>query len=89
MKNNVLNFTVVIYQDEDGLFVAEAPAIPGCHTQGETYEEVLRNIAEAIRLCLKVAAHDPVYREHIDMSGKTTSKFVGISEVSFPRPSFL
>lgn len=40
----VLNFKVIINQDEDGTFVATCPAIPGCHSQGETYEEVVKNI---------------------------------------------
>ena len=89
MKQQVLNFTVIIHQDEDGVFVAETPAIPGCHTQGSTYEEAIKNIEEAIRLCLSVAKTDGAYRKSIDVTGQTTPKFVGISEVSLPRPSFL
>ena len=46
----VLNFKVLIEQDEDGVFVASVPAIPGCHTQGKTYEEVIENVKEAIEL---------------------------------------
>lgn len=43
---------VWIEQDEDGYFVAHCPALPGCHTQGDTEEEALANIKEAIALCL-------------------------------------
>lgn len=43
-------FTVIVERDEDGLFVVSVPALPGCHTQGETYDESLKNIREAIRL---------------------------------------
>ncbi len=43
-------FTVVVEQDEDGLYVASAPLLQGCHTQGETYEEAIENIKDAIRL---------------------------------------
>ena len=43
-------FTVVVEQDEDGLYVASAPLLQGCHTQGETYEEALENIKDATRL---------------------------------------
>ena len=43
-------FTVVVEQDEDGLFVASVPLMEGCHTQGETYEEAIANIKDAIRL---------------------------------------
>ena len=57
----VLNFKVVIEQDDKGFFIADVPSIPGCHTQGKTYEEVLKNIREAIKLCLEVAEKDKVY----------------------------
>ena len=46
--------TVVIERDEDGVWVAECPAIPGCVSQGETKEEAVANIREAITLCLEV-----------------------------------
>ena len=43
-------YKVIIEQDEDGLFVASCPALQGCYTEGETYEEALENIKAAIRL---------------------------------------
>ena len=43
-------FTIVVEQDEDGLYVASVPVIQGCYTQGETYEEVVENIKDAIKL---------------------------------------
>lgn len=43
-------FTVVVERDEDGLYVASVPLLQGCYTQGETYEEALKNIKDAIRL---------------------------------------
>ncbi len=43
-------FTVVIERDEDGLYVASVPALQGCYTQGETYEEALEDIKDAIKL---------------------------------------
>lgn len=43
-------YKVIIEQDEDGLFVASCPALQGCYTQGQTYEEALENIKDAIRL---------------------------------------
>lgn len=46
-------FTVVIEKDEDGIFVASVPAIPGCHTQAKTKDELIRRIKEAIELCLE------------------------------------
>jgi predicted RNase H-like HicB family nuclease len=41
-------YRVLIEEDEDGGFVAEVPALPGCISQGETHEETLANIREAI-----------------------------------------
>ena len=43
-------FTVVVEQDEDGLYIASVPLLQGCYTQGETYEEAMANIKDAIRL---------------------------------------
>ena len=48
--------TVVIERDEDGVWVAECPAIPGCVSQGDTKDEAIANIREAIALCLEVRA---------------------------------
>lgn len=45
-------FPVVIEKDEDGFFV-ECPAIQGCATQGDTYEEAIENIKDAIKLFLE------------------------------------
>jgi len=49
-----MKFTVTIDRDETGAWVAECPAIPGCVSQGETKPDALRNIGEAIELCLAV-----------------------------------
>jgi predicted RNase H-like HicB family nuclease len=49
-----MKFAVSIYRDEDGMYIAECPAIPGCVSQGRTEAEVEANIAEAIRECLAV-----------------------------------
>ena len=43
-------FTVVVERDEDGLYVASVPLLQGCYTQGETYEEAMTNIKDAIKL---------------------------------------
>ena len=45
-------FTVVIEEGEDGYLVATVPKLKGCHTQGETLDELIKNIKEAIQLCL-------------------------------------
>ncbi|MCU0247480.1 MAG: type II toxin-antitoxin system HicB family antitoxin [Bryobacter sp.] len=49
-----MKFLVTIYQDEDGVYVAECPSIPGCVSQGSTESEAETNIADAIRECLAV-----------------------------------
>jgi len=49
-------FNVTIDRDEDGVWVVECPAIPGCVSQGWTKEEALENVKEAIALCLEVRA---------------------------------
>jgi len=51
-----VRFIVTIERDEDGVLVAECPAIPGCVSQGATEAEVLANISDAIRECLEVRA---------------------------------
>lgn len=45
---------VRLYQDEDGVWIAEAPSVPGCGSDGSTREEALENIKEAILACLDV-----------------------------------
>jgi len=45
---------LTIDRDEDGVFVVECPAIPGCVSQGKTKDEALENIKDAIKLCLEV-----------------------------------
>jgi len=51
-----MKFLVTIFRDEDGMFVAECPAIPGCVSQGKTEKEAEKNIKDAIKECLKVRA---------------------------------
>lgn len=43
-------FTIVIEQDEDGVFIAACPALAGCHSQGDTRSEAVENIKDAIAL---------------------------------------
>ena len=51
-KKKIRNFTVVIEKDEDSYYVGYVPSIKGCHTQGRTLDELMKNIKEAIELCL-------------------------------------
>ncbi len=49
-----MKFQVTIARDEDGVWIIECPAIPGCITQGNSKTEAIKNIQEAITLCLEV-----------------------------------
>ena len=51
-----MKFIVTLDRDEDGVWIAECPSIPGCISQGKTREEAIINIHEAITLCLEVRA---------------------------------
>ncbi|HOZ49923.1 MAG TPA: type II toxin-antitoxin system HicB family antitoxin [Candidatus Hydrogenedentes bacterium] len=49
-----MKLTVLIHEAEEGGYWAEVPAIPGCATQGDTYDELMANVEEAIEGCLSV-----------------------------------
>jgi predicted RNase H-like HicB family nuclease len=49
-----MKIKVIVHDAEEGGYWAEVPAIPGCATQGETFEELLLNLYEAIEGCLSV-----------------------------------
>jgi len=51
-----MKFMTTLERDEDGVWIAECPSIPGCVSQGQTREEALASIREAISLCLEVRA---------------------------------
>jgi predicted RNase H-like HicB family nuclease len=54
-----MKIKVVVHDAEEGGFWAEVPAIPGCVTEGETMDELLRNLREAIEGCLSVDVAEP------------------------------
>jgi predicted RNase H-like HicB family nuclease len=47
------NYTVVLEREDDGGYHAFCPALPGCHSQGDTYNEAIENIEDAIRLYIE------------------------------------
>jgi predicted RNase H-like HicB family nuclease len=49
-----MKLKVIVHEAEEGGYWAEVPAIPGCATQGETFEELLQNLYEAVEGCLSV-----------------------------------
>jgi len=54
-----MKLQVVIHEAEEGGYWAEVPAIPGCATQGDTFEELLQNLYEAVEGCLSVSVQPP------------------------------
>ena len=54
-----MKIKVVVHEAEEGGFWAEVPAIPGCASQGETLEELITNLHEAIEGCLAVDFSEP------------------------------
>lgn len=54
-----MKIKVIVHEAEEGGFWAEAPAIPGCATQGDTFEELLTNLYEAVEGCLSVDVELP------------------------------
>lgn len=63
-----VDFPVVLEQDETGAFIAYVPTMPGCHSFGDTREEALKNIREAIELVLET-------------DGPPHSSFLGVETV--------
>ncbi|MFZ2633049.1 MAG: type II toxin-antitoxin system HicB family antitoxin [Desulfosalsimonadaceae bacterium] len=53
-----MKLKVIVHEAEEGGFWAEVPAIPGCATQGETFDELLLNLYEAVEGCLSVDVQD-------------------------------
>ena len=75
----VLQFKVLIEQDENGMYVASVPELPGCYTQGKTLEEARERIKEAIELVLE---EDPSLKKEKLRSPKPSSHFFGIEEIT-------
>ncbi len=58
-----MKLKVIIHKAEEGGYWAEVPSIPGCATQGDTFEELLENLYEAVEGCLSIDVQDiPVSR---------------------------
>lgn len=72
MERKILDFTVIIEQDEEGWYIASVPDIQGCYTQGKTVQEVLGRVKEAIEVCLEA-------EKEIEIK---PMKFVGVQRVA-------
>ena len=69
-------YHVIIEQDEDGGFIGKVPELPGCLSQGDTLDELMINIREAIELCLEVLG------EKRSVLSGLHSQFVGVQEIT-------
>jgi len=58
MDGRIREFSVVILEDESGGYIAVVPELPGCHTQGDSLDEVIENIREAIELYLETLSEE-------------------------------
>ncbi|MDD3041990.1 MAG: type II toxin-antitoxin system HicB family antitoxin [Methanosarcinaceae archaeon] len=66
-----MNYTVLIEQDEDGMYIATVPDIPGCYTQGKTVEQAMGRVREAIQVCIEAEELEDIL----------PMKFIGIQQV--------
>ncbi|HII17057.1 TPA: type II toxin-antitoxin system HicB family antitoxin [Candidatus Woesearchaeota archaeon] len=69
-------YHVIIEQDEDGGYVGRVPELQGCLSQGDTLDELMKNIKEAIELCLEVE------QEGKKNSDIEESKFIGVQAIT-------
>lgn len=68
----IKTYTVIIEKDEEtNLFVGEIPGIPGCHSQGKTIDELMKNMQDVLELCLEMNKDEII----------ELSKFVGVQQI--------
>lgn len=71
MKRMALQFDVVIERDEEGMYVASVPQLPGCHTDAASLDQLMVEIREAIELCLEVQGRKQAGLEFIGIQRVT------------------
>jgi len=64
-------FTAIIEQDEDGIYIGGVPQLKGCVTQGDTIDELILNLKDAVKLCLEVEGNNK----------DEVSKFIGTQQI--------
>lgn len=69
----IYHFHIIITQDEDGMYMAKVPSLPGCHTQAKRLPELYKRIKEAIELCLEVERE----KNHVIPQ----EKFIGFQQI--------
>ena len=71
-----MNLRVVVERDEKGYYVAEVPALPGCVSQGKTYEEALANIKEAVEGWLEVMESNHFFDPYLNTKNLVPAFYV-------------
>lgn len=66
-------FPIIVTQDEEGIYMAEVPALPGCHTQAKSLSSLYKRIEEAIELYLEV--------EKSKKKPVVQTKFIGVQQI--------
>ena len=74
MAKGKRQFDVVIEKDSDGFLVAWVPALPGCHTQARSLDELTKRIQEAIALCLEVGGAPPAELDFVGVQRVTVAE---------------
>lgn len=69
MKNT--SYTIYIEQDEDGMFIGSIPSVPSCYADGKTQKEMLKNLEQVLKLCLR----------NTNVKAMSKTRFVGIQNV--------
>src|SRR3954454_3698888 len=79
-------FSVIIERDEEGYYVASVPALPGCHTQAKSLDELMERVREAIALCLEVETEAAGRPEVVGVQRVTVPVAKLVSERPKPKP---
>ncbi len=66
-------YAIVIEKDEDGIYIGSVPTLPGCHSYRETLDELMKNMTEAIELCVEVLESE---KQRVPVE-----RFIGMQEV--------
>lgn len=80
-QTKILQFKVIIEQDEDGWYVADVPELPGCHTQAKTLEQLRERVLEVIKLVLET---DQAVKKDKLSSPQPHTKFFAVEDVAIP-----
>ncbi|PIQ78448.1 hypothetical protein COV82_00635 [Candidatus Peregrinibacteria bacterium CG11_big_fil_rev_8_21_14_0_20_46_8] len=67
----IKQFTVYIEQDEDGMFIGSIPSVPSCHAEGKTQAEMMKNLSDVLKLCLR----------NVNKKQILKTKFIGIQNL--------